>query len=122
MRPRQSRLGIPYRGSRYGRGIRSFNEAEAITPRNQDQFVFDTVLTASFNEAEAITPRNLGDPSLYLILIERFNEAEAITPRNRCRCAAPGTLLTAASMRPRQSRLGITVNQKYVRQYAIELQ
>ena len=64
MRPRQSSLGIQ-RADRRRSGIRrypSFNEAEAIKPRNPTLSVPTKSVRATipgFNEAEAIKPRNL---------------------------------------------------------------
>ena len=65
----------------------------------------------SFNEAEAIKPRN---PAANTRLgryrspvFERFNEAEAIKPRNQLHDLDAGVPVPRASMRPRQSSLGI---------------
>ncbi len=59
MRPRQSRLGISRRRSTIESRRLSFNEAEAITPRNPKKMgPRMSNARRSFNEAEAITPRN----------------------------------------------------------------
>ncbi len=61
----------------------SFNEAEAITPRNLDPgWERPPGRKECFNEAEAITPRNLDTDHTAMATRPRFNEAEAITPRN----------------------------------------
>ena len=110
MRPRQSRLGIrqelPLPRVRRNR----FNEAEAITPRNPAERAGKRSPGPGFNEAEAITPRNhVGEVEGPGRSAARFNEAEAITPRNQVVEAAEGLGVHPASMRPRQSRLGIRV-------------
>ena len=61
MRPRQSSLGIfDRRASPVPRSLISFNEAEAIKPRNLDRAIMKLYSrrTRCFNEAEAIKPRN----------------------------------------------------------------
>ena len=84
----------------------SFNEAEAIKPRNPKVQITTAIITAGFNEAEAIKPRNLHPTCPTLHEPPSFNEAEAIKPRNRDPVRRRGVLL-GASMRPRQSSLGI---------------
>ena len=60
----------------------SFNEAEAVKPRNLQRRQSALEICSAFNEAEAIKPRNpvrcwpQPSPS------SSFNEAEAIKPRN----------------------------------------
>ena len=89
MRPRQSSLGIIPSAARPARCSTRFNEAEAIKPRN---------------------PTGTTDQRG---LLSRFNEAEAIKPRNQCR--SPKLFgYEEASMRPRQSSLGISGSWKVV--------
>ena len=84
MRPRQSSLGI-----------------KAVPIRSRS--------ATRFNEAEAIKPRNLASNCPCRITPQaRFNEAEAIKPRNQVRLGLARCLpIFSASMRPRQSSLGI---------------
>ena len=114
MRPRQSSLGIaPVTRTIHSPVFKSgFNEAEAIKPRNRLICDLRTViLSHSFNEAEAIKPRNQTGQAQRARCQDgsaRFNEAEAIKPRNPGRRAeAPPRRDARASMRPRQSSLGI---------------
>ena len=132
MRPRQSSLGIYVHTNLSGtRPTGRFNEAEAIKPRNQDfTYVCDTRVKASmrprqsslgicrrsgrdrqgrgcFNEAEAIKPRNRGCECERRGERCGFNEAEAIKPRNRGDPEPDAPHEHFASMRPRQSSLGI---------------
>ena len=83
MRPRQSSLGIIPCDYSIIRSIKGFNEAEAIKPRNPSIEASTARTCSSFNEAEAIKPRNQ----------DGVEQPEA-----------PGL----ASMRPRQSSLGIS--------------
>ena len=83
MRPRQSSLGISHSAWSMKPASAGFNEAEAIKPRNHDVIP---------------TPTQVGH--------RRFNEAEAIKPRNLRHRMIPD-LCDLASMRPRQSSLGI---------------
>ena len=83
-----------------------FNEAEAIKPRNPPRRPGRATDTTRFNEAEAIKPRNPFSEQRQGRSVVRFNEAEAIKPRNlvTLKLGSPGS---RASMRPRQSSLGI---------------
>ena len=72
-----------------GRKISGFNEAEAIKPRNRTRAAIRPPGEPGFNEAEAIKPRN---PPAYL--------------------GADGGFLRA-SMRPRQSSLGISILRRF---------
>ena len=84
MRPRQSSLGISRGATNPAWTNLCFNEAEAIKPRNRSCSTVPetTSWKTGFNEAEAIKPRNR---------VRQIHHA----PRSR------------ASMRPRQSSLGI---------------
>ena len=109
MRPRQSSLGISgiHRPevSRCG----GFNEAEAIKPRNHpSRPPFAPTSGTSFNEAEAIKPRNRAGQQVPESERQGFNEAEAIKPRNRYGLYQ-WVIINKASMRPRQSSLGIVL-------------
>ena len=84
MRPRQSRLGIPATEKDWHGVPPSFNEAEAITPRNP---------SVECRSLPAVTPASMRPRQSRLGIVElsgvafdsngtRFNEAEAITPRN----------------------------------------
>ena len=113
----------------------SFNEAEAIKPRNRRSRTETQAGSRTFNEAEAIKPRNPADqltaavregklPSMrprqsslgippvdvaYRFLdLAAFNEAEAIKPRNHRAASWFASLHCPPSMRPRQSSLGIS--------------
>ena len=110
MRPRQSSLGIgegPVVDAGRGRG---FNEAEAIKPRNL------RVLTIEQRRVEGASMRPR-QSSLGIVLSPRhgpqalrtgFNEAEAIKPRNpSAQVRSSNHAEIPASMRPRQSSLGI---------------
>ena len=107
MRPRQSSLGIPVQ-----RDTRASHAAASMRPRQSSLGIRDGTTegewdAACFNEAEAIKPRNLGNRLRRLRRCGRFNEAEAIKPRN-LRLAKSYLVEDAkASMRPRQSSLGI---------------
>ena len=82
MRPRQSSLGITALPLSLRLSRPSFNEAEAIKPRNRSWTGVSGPVRSGFNEAEAIKPRN---PERYGIGRSHwacFNEAEAIKPRN----------------------------------------
>ena len=88
-------------------GTDGFNEAEAIKPRNPAGSSTCRRRTMRFNEAEAIKPRNLpGTTGINGGGRRRFNEAEAIKPRNPGR-EPDVNRKASASMRPRQSSLGI---------------
>ena len=106
MRPRQSSLGImPMpRTSRFT--YRSFNEAEAIKPRNRMGRVVVRGHRQRFNEAEAIKPRNLNARA-----IPQTQTMASMRPRQSSLGIAPadfqGGRRSGASMRPRQSSLGI---------------
>ena len=130
MRPRQLRLGYADCCCPAHRTTGRFNEAEAITPRircnpaagaarsqasmrpRQLRLGYTTIRSPPaaarirFNEAEAITPRILGLRLPQIILVHRFNEAEAITPRIPGGPGKRAGRFLAASMRPRQLRLG----------------
>ena len=130
MRPRQSSLGIATPACAMQASSRSFNEAEAIKPRNRliigrKLWRFQASMRPRqsslgivaggvgaactgdrFNEAEAIKPRNLPFRQLVWSMGTGFNEAEAIKPRNRYN-TRQFRVDTTASMRPRQSSLGI---------------
>ena len=85
MRPRQSSLGIsPSFAETSDRSCCCFNEAEAIKPRNRAEL------------AHGRRHRGRG-----------FNEAEAIKPRNPDVPIRGHVRMGHASMRPRQSSLGI---------------
>ena len=88
MRPRQSSLGIHEGNDMDRQTVVRFNEAEAIKPRNRDVLRTWAMAqdTTSFNEAEAIKPRNRDQTWRHSL------------------CSYHDTL---ASMRPRQSSLGI---------------
>ena len=148
MRPRQSRLGIWYWTHEEIPEDARFNEAEAITPRNEAVVVRDPCDCRSFNEAEAITPRNragdrtansngmrasmrprqsrLGIPKARprsCLAPRRFNEAEAITPRNYVLGVwGYEVAVVVASMRPRQSRLGIRTGHLHHHRDGVPLQ
>ena len=133
MRPRQSSLGIGVGVSVQRDSIPRFNEAEAIKPRNlvtpgspsanipasmrPRQSSLGILLgrrrralpVRCFNEAEAIKPRNRASPHAPCAGTSGFNEAEAIKPRNPARRRREIAALDAASMRPRQSSLGINL-------------
>ena len=64
-----------------------------------------------FNEAEAIKPRNQSIQHTQQRRRRRFNEAEAIKPRNQLCVLLEDALERYASMRPRQSSLGIPAPQ-----------
>ena len=106
MRPRQSSLGIPA-WRHPGRAPAGFNEAEAIKPRKQGRGPSRPAEAPGFNEAEAIKPRKRRRRQDVEARLRGFNEAEAIKPRKppgaQTRFEAGGN----ASMRPRQSSLGI---------------
>ena len=94
MRPRQSSLGICGRRCIPCRTSDSFNEAEAIKPRNRrgpDRWA--SAKADSFNEAEAIKPRNPCSQGNTECTNTGFNEAEAIKPRNRSPAHSPPTVL-----------------------------
>ena len=107
MRPRQSRLGISRRVRAAtlvtGASMRPRQSRLGISVSNRN----DLTLLASFNEAEAITPRNRQ------ILRQRVKGAVHASMRPRqSRLGMPGARVRrdaprTASMRPRQSRLGI---------------
>ena len=108
MRPRQSRLGISARDNKDERMV-----AASMRPR-QSRLGIEILdanaewRKAGFNEAEAITPRNPGTAGILIgESFASFNEAEAITPRNQGRRYGGEGRCVVASMRPRQSRLGI---------------
>ena len=63
--------------------VASFNEAEAIKPRNLMSRRYSMPFACRFNEAEAIKPRNPAVLSGKLSQVCCFNEAEAIKPRKR---------------------------------------
>ena len=98
MRPRQSSLGI-LSGVLFVSllAMRCFNEAEAIKPRNLQLDRRSASQPGGFNEAEAIKPRN---------------------PEDRHRIAER----MAASMRPRQSSLGIRLLRWILRLRSASLQ
>ena len=106
MRPRQSSLGIVYTAGGDYRDDGRFNEAEAIKPRNLPRPQPAACAARCFNEAEAIKPRNLPRPQPAACAARCFNEAEAIKPRN-LHGLGQSWIVTCASMRPRQSSLGI---------------
>ena len=92
--------------------VSRFNEAEAIKPRNPRRYQEGRrgPEAGSFNEAEAIKPRNPGSAlrRAWMRELSGFNEAEAIKPRNPPTMAKQITsAVPGASMRPRQSSLGI---------------
>ena len=89
---------------------RRFNEAEAIKPRNR----VDLRWLCREGDAASMRPRQsslgivLYAPQLDHRHFGRFNEAEAIKPRNlRTEQLDHSAGLVTASMRPRQSSLGI---------------
>ena len=107
MRPRQSSLGISSGNGSSAGVVACFNEAEAIKPRNLTaRLSCSRVWPTCFNEAEAIKPRNPGGTAGLGDGFTSFNEAEAIKPRNPV-VGGVQTLQGPASMRPRQSSLGI---------------
>ena len=107
MRPRQSSLGISHPGLDHPPRSHA-----SMRPRQSSLGIYQRSSPASgqprqgFNEAEAIKPRNPSRRVLSHHLEVRFNEAEAIKPRNHD-AAILGKLINMASMRPRQSSLGI---------------
>ena len=108
MRPRQSSLGISE-----GLSIYLIEPPASMRPRQSSLGITATTGASirphhGFNEAEAIKPRNHGwrhhiSSSTY----RRFNEAEAIKPRNHAYQQGSRLDVRHASMRPRQSSLGI---------------
>ncbi len=106
MRPRRVRLGCEAVGNRRPWTRRSFNEAEARTPRMQA----DRPDSMPGPRPASMRPRRarLGCVDMAVVIqriCRRFNEAEARTPRmhgsaRQCRVGR------RASMRPRRVRLG----------------
>ena len=97
---------------------RCFNEAEAIKPRNH------TVASCRHRDAGPEASMRPRQSSLGILKSQQqdtasrpspgFNEAEAIKPRNPVRRRREIATLDAASMRPRQSSLGISAQVKTV--------
>ena len=116
MRPRQSSLGIRSWGrvNRASTTRPSFNEAEAIKPRNRAGCAATwrgSIAAASMRPRQS----SLGISAVPAVRLAhpvekpRFNEAEAIKPRNHEAPLASSAWCrqASASMRPRQSSLGI---------------
>ena len=109
MRPRRSRLGIGASGAQV-----SGQRSPSMRPRRSRLGIRTTparclVDTATFNEAEALAPRNTIELRISGVVSHTFNEAEALAPRNTSNCFTSLTILPRPSMRPRRSRLGIDI-------------